>query len=135
MVSLKELTMHIWFRDSKSGGANLLTQVLRHVQSSQFRFCDISLKTTYWEGQYWCSRHDLLNTISGEAMQWCLQHLLSIPEFIIHLEDNDAAFGRHWWTTEITKGLPSLKDTLAVHVEMHGMLYANFTGGQYTDTL
>lgn len=122
MVSLKELTMHIWFRDSISGGADLLAQVLRHVRSSHFKICDILLKTTYWEGKYWHSRHDMLNAISGEAMQQCLQNLHSIPEFTIHLEENDAAFGKNWWSTEITKGLPALKDTLAVHVEMHGLL-------------
>ncbi|KAL1937361.1 hypothetical protein VTO73DRAFT_13822 [Trametes versicolor] len=53
-------------------------------------------------------------------MQQWLQHLPSIPEFIIGVEDNDAAFNKDWWTTEITKNLPALKDTLTVHVADDG---------------
>ncbi|KAL1937119.1 hypothetical protein VTO73DRAFT_15090 [Trametes versicolor] len=49
-------------------------------------------------------------------MQQWLQHLPSIPEFIIRVKENDAAFNKDWWTTEITKNLPALKDTLTVHV-------------------
>ncbi|KAL1937089.1 hypothetical protein VTO73DRAFT_15112 [Trametes versicolor] len=49
-------------------------------------------------------------------MQQWLQHLPSIPEFTIAVRDNDAAFNKDWWTTEITKKLPALKDTLTVDV-------------------
>ncbi|KAL1937112.1 hypothetical protein VTO73DRAFT_15099 [Trametes versicolor] len=51
-------------------------------------------------------------------MQQWLQHLPSIPEFIIRVKENDAAFNKDWWTTKITKNLPALKDTLTVHVHL-----------------
>ncbi|KAL1937108.1 hypothetical protein VTO73DRAFT_15095 [Trametes versicolor] len=49
-------------------------------------------------------------------MQQWLQHLPSIPEFIISIYENDVAFNEDWWMTEITKKLPALKDTLTTHV-------------------
>ncbi|KAL1939111.1 hypothetical protein VTO73DRAFT_10371 [Trametes versicolor] len=52
-------------------------------------------------------------------MQRWLQHLPSIPEFIIRVWENDAAFNKDWWTTEITKNLPAFKDTLTVHVPIY----------------
>ncbi len=118
MVSLEELKIRVWCRDGKPGGADLLAQVLRCVGSPHLKKCVFDLAGT----QYGCKRSGLLNTISGEAMQQCLQHLPSIPEFFISLWDNDAAFGKNWWTTEITKNLPSLRDTLTVNVWMNGML-------------
>ncbi|OJT13783.1 hypothetical protein TRAPUB_9678, partial [Trametes pubescens] len=39
--------------------------------------------------------------------------------FSIILWDNDAAFDKDWWTTEITKNLPALRDTLTVDVEIY----------------
>ncbi|KAL1937352.1 hypothetical protein VTO73DRAFT_13813 [Trametes versicolor] len=53
-------------------------------------------------------------------MQQWLQQLPSIPEFIISVYEDDAAFNKDWWTTEITKKLPALKDTLTVHVHLEG---------------
>lgn len=123
MVSLKELKMTVWFKDGKSGGADLLAQVLRCVQSAHFKKCDIRMKS---DDRYWCTRDGLLNIISGEAMQQWLQTLLSIPEFIISLDDEDAAFGEDWWATEITKNLPALKDSLTVDAQRKGMSIACF---------
>ncbi|KAL1936853.1 hypothetical protein VTO73DRAFT_6690 [Trametes versicolor] len=92
------------------------TGVLREMQSSHLKKCNIEL----WahNRQYGCKRGDLLEIICGEAMRQWLQHLPSIPEFIIRVEDNDAAFNKDWWTTEITKNLPALKDTLTVYVHV-----------------
>lgn len=129
MVSLEELEMTVWFEEGRSGDTDLLAQVLRCVQSSHLQKCVIGLRAT----QHWCTRDDLLNTISGEAMQQCLQNLLSIPEFIISLRDNDAAFGEDWWTTEITKNLPASKDMLTIKVEMWGRSIACFIEGQHTE--
>ncbi|KAL1939492.1 hypothetical protein VTO73DRAFT_9803 [Trametes versicolor] len=118
MVSLEELNVTVQFKDYKPGGADPLAQVLREMQSSHLKKCDINL----WARslQYGCKRGDLLEIISGKAMQQWLQHLPSIPEFIITVRDNDAAFNKDWWTTEITKNLPALKDTLTVHVPIYG---------------
>lgn len=117
MVSLEELKMMIWFDNEELVGADLLAQVVTCVQSSHLKKVDIHLSVV----EYGCTRHCLLNIISGEAMQQCLQKLPFISEFTITLEDNDAAFGEDWWTTGITKNLPALKDTLTVHVEIWGM--------------
>ena len=117
MVSLEELRITVWFKDGNSGGADLLAQVLRCVGSPHLKKCVFDLAGS----QYGCKRSDLLEIISGEAMQQCLQHLPSITEFIIRVWDNDAAFNKDWWTTEITKNLPALKDTLTVHVRLLGM--------------
>lgn len=118
MVSLEELKITIWFEDYKPGGADPLAQVLRYMRSSHLKKCDIHFLPV---SQYQCKRGDLLEIICGEAMQQWLQHLPSIPEFIIRVKDNDAAFNKDWWTTEITKNLPALKDTLTVHVHLLGM--------------
>lgn len=124
MVSLEELKITIWFEEYKPGGADLLAQVFRYVQSSHLKKCDIFFWT--YNHQYGCKRGDLLKIISGEAMQQWLQHFSSIPEFIISVQENDAAFNKDWWTTEITKNLPALKDTLTVHVDVYGMSDAFF---------
>lgn len=119
MVSLEELNIRVWFTDdSRPGGADFLAQVLRYMRSSHLKQCDIDFQTG---SQYGCSRGDLLEIISGEAMQQWLQHLPSIPEFIIRVDENDAAFDKDWWTTEITNNLPALQDTLTVHVCLFGM--------------
>lgn len=119
MVSLEELTIAVQFKDdSRPGGADLLAQVLRYTRSSHLKRCDIALRSG---DQYECKRGDLIEIISGEAMQQCLQCLPSIPEFIIRVKENDAAFNKDWWTTEITKKLPALKDTLTMHVRLLGM--------------
>ncbi|EIW53642.1 uncharacterized protein TRAVEDRAFT_52762 [Trametes versicolor FP-101664 SS1] len=89
--------------------------VLRSMQSSHRKKCVIYFRASY---QYQCKRGDLLEIISGEAMQQWLQDLPSIPEFIITVDENDAAFNKDWWTTEITKKLPALEDTLMVHVDI-----------------
>lgn len=118
MVSLEELKIKVFFIDYKPGVAEPLAQVFRYMQSSHLKKCDIDL----WSGdQYGCKRGDLLEIISGEAMQQWLQHLPSIPEFIISVRENDAAFNKDWWTTGITKNLPALEDTLRVHVDLWGM--------------
>ncbi|KAL1939090.1 hypothetical protein VTO73DRAFT_10350 [Trametes versicolor] len=115
MVSLEELSIQVGFTYYKPGGADPVAQVLRYMQSSHLKKSDIA----FWTGsQYGCKRGDLLEIISGEAMQQWLQHLPSIPEFIIRVKENDAAFNKDWWTTEITKNLPALKDTLTVHVDI-----------------
>lgn len=124
MVSLEELTIAVWFQDYKPGGADPLAQVLRYMRSSHLKKCVISFWT--YHHQYWCKRGDLLKIISGEAMQQWLQHLPSIPEFIISVQENDAAFNKDWWTTKITKNLPALKDTLTMHVYTSGMSDAFF---------
>lgn len=118
MVSLEELIITLWFDDYKPGGADPLAQVLGEMQSSHLKKCDITL-ISIWYG---CTRNDMLNIISSEAMQQWLQDLPSIPEFIISVYEDDAAFNKDWWTTEITKKLPALKDTLTVHVDDDGML-------------
>lgn len=124
MVSLEELNMIVWFKDYKPGGADPLAQVLRYMQSSHLKKCDIQFLASSW--QYGCKWGDLLEIISGKAMQQWLQHLPSIPEFIIGVTENDAAFNEDWWMTEITKNLPALKDTLRVHVDLWGMSDAFF---------
>lgn len=125
MVSLEELTITVRFKDnSRPGGADLLAQVLRYTRSSHLKHCHISFE--YEEDRYGCKRGDLLEIISGEAMQQWLQHLPFIPEFIIRVKENDAAFNKDWWTIEITKNLPALKDTLTVHVQFYGMSDAFF---------
>ncbi|KAL1937358.1 hypothetical protein VTO73DRAFT_13819 [Trametes versicolor] len=50
--------------------------------------------------------------------QW-LQHLPSIPEFNIRVEDDNKSFNKDWWRIEITKNLPALKDTLTVDVDVY----------------
>lgn len=123
MVSLEELKITVWLEDYEPGGADPLAQVLRYVQSSHLKKCDID----FWAiSQYGCKRGDLLEIISGKAMQQWLQHLPSISEFIIRVKENDAAFDKDWWTIEITKNLPALKDTLTVHVEISSMSDAFF---------
>lgn len=125
--------MRIWSDNDELEGADLLAQVLRCVQSSHLKKCDITLSIFGQYGftrQYGCTRNDMLNIISGEAVQQCSEKWLSIPEFIISLIDNDAAFGEDWWTTEITKNLPNLKDMLTVKVDIDGMSIAYFIEGQ-----
>lgn len=118
MVSLEELKITILFENDKPGGADLLAQVLRYTRSSHLKQCDISFE---YEDRYGCKRGDLLEIISGKAMQQWLQRLPSIPEFIIRVCENDAAFNKDWWMIAITKNLPALKDTLTVHVLLLGM--------------
>lgn len=130
MVSLEELTMTIYFRNSQSGTADIFAQVMRCVQPSSLQKCGISVKFL----ENYNRRDGLLNIISGEAMQQCLQNWPSIPEFIINLTDNnDAAFGKGWWTTEIIKNLPALKDMLTVNVFIDGMSIASSIEGQCTE--
>lgn len=136
MGSLEKLDMTICFTDGQSGGADLLAQVLTHVKSPHFRTCVIKLET-YKHRKYWCDRPDLLNTISGEAMKQCLQHMPSISDFCISLDDNNTAFGERWWTTETIKSLPAMKDALTIHVDVHasGVSNSSSNSGQCTHTL
>lgn len=123
MVSLEELTIAVRFKDYKPGGADPLAQVLRYMQSSHLKKCNIHFQTFDY---YRCKRGDLLEIIGGEAMQQWLQHLPSIPEFIISIYEDDVAFNEDWWMAEITKKLPALKDTLTTHVYTSSMSDAFF---------
>lgn len=146
MVSLKILMLHITHSLAKSifdpANDDVVANVLRCVQSLIFRTCILTFGFREVLGpsaepgsDYGWSRTLLLNTLSGEAMQQCsnLWSLPHIPEFKVTLYENDVAFGDDWWTTEITKNVPALKDNLAVHARMLCTSNTSFIEGWCTE--
>lgn len=136
MVSLKIIMLHITHTKNISDPTNMVADVLRCVQSSLFRTCVLTFAPSRFIGlNGYESRNLLLNSLSGKAMQQCF-NLWSLPhtlEFKVTLYENDVAFGDDWWTTEITKNLPALKDNLTVHARMLCMSNTSFIPGWCTE--
>lgn len=126
MVSLEVIMLRLFWSGGTIDQDGIVAKVLICVHSSFFRMCildfDIRTRGHDLDSSYGCSRFDLINTLSGKAMQQCsnIWSLPHSPEFKITLPDNDATFDKDWWTTQITRNLPVLKKslTMCVHIGM-----------------